>query len=143
MTFVKACRIVILSTAIGIVSTLAVAQDSPANRAAAADRYLKAVPMTKMIGDSIRALSRQVPAKNRARFAAEMKKVIRLSVLEDLTRKSMVKTFSTDELNALADFYGSKHGSSAMGKFGAYMGQVMPALQKEIQRGIREIQKAR
>jgi hypothetical protein len=44
----------------------------------------------------------------------------------------MVKIFTAQELNALADFYGSPVGKSAMGKFGIYMAEVMPALQQEL-----------
>lgn len=52
----------------------------------------------------------------------------------------MLKTFTTDELNALADFYASKDGASAMKKFGAYMGDIMPSLMQEIQRAAQELQ---
>ena len=51
----------------------------------------------------------------------------------------MIDTFTADELNALADFYGSKHGNSAMQKFGRYMGQVVPAVQAELQRCFQQI----
>jgi hypothetical protein len=44
----------------------------------------------------------------------------------------MVKHFSAEELKALADFYGSPVGKSAMSKFGAYMADVMPAIQAEM-----------
>ena len=52
----------------------------------------------------------------------------------------MVKHFTADELNAMADFYSSKHGASAMSKFGIYMADVMPILMQEIQRAVRELQ---
>ena len=45
---------------------------------------------------------------------------------------SMVKHFTTEELKALADFYGSPVGKSAMQKFGAYMADIMPAMEAEI-----------
>ena len=41
---------------------------------------------------------------------------------------------------ALADFYGSKAGKSAMEKFGLYMAEIMPPLQKELERAMRELQ---
>jgi hypothetical protein len=44
----------------------------------------------------------------------------------------MVKHFTTDELKAPADFYGSPVGKSAMQKFGAYMADLMPVMQAEI-----------
>jgi hypothetical protein len=45
---------------------------------------------------------------------------------------AMVKHFTTEELKALADFYGSPVGKSAMQKFGAYMADLMPTMQAEI-----------
>ena len=45
---------------------------------------------------------------------------------------AMVKNFTTEELKALADFYGSPVGKSAMQKFGAYMADIMPVMQAEI-----------
>ena len=68
-----------------------------------------------------------------------MKAIVRVDVLDRIARESMVKTFTTDELNALANFYGSQHGASAMEKFGVYMGQVMPAIQQEIQSAIQQM----
>jgi len=48
---------------------------------------------------------------------------------------------TADELNVLADFYGSKNGYSAMRKFGSYMAIVTPALEQEVERALRQIQK--
>jgi len=45
---------------------------------------------------------------------------------------AMVKHFTTEELKALADFYGSPIGKLAMQKFGACMADVMSALEAEL-----------
>jgi hypothetical protein len=45
---------------------------------------------------------------------------------------AMVKHFTSEELKALADFYGSPVGKSAMQKFGAYMSDLMPTIQAEM-----------
>ncbi|CAM8634679.1 Domain of unknown function DUF2059 [Comamonadaceae bacterium] len=139
MNQIKAIRAVVFAAIVGIASTPTFAQDSPANRATAADRYLKAVPIEKILDDSFRELSKQLPANNRAQFIEQMKMVVRADFIEKLSRESMIRTFTADELNALADFYGSKNGSSAMHKFGTYMSEVMPAIQQEVQRGLQEI----
>ena len=49
-----------------------------------------------------------------------------------MKKQIIVLGFTTDELKALADFYGSPVGKSAMQKFGAYMADVMPAMQAEM-----------
>lgn len=43
-----------------------------------------------------------------------------------------IAAFTTEELKALADFYGSPVGKSAMQKFGAYMADLMPTMEAEI-----------
>ena len=45
---------------------------------------------------------------------------------------AMVKHFTSEELKALADFYGSPVGKSAKQKFGAYMSDLMPTIQAEM-----------
>ena len=142
MNYIKACRIAAISAVLSLATVSAVAQDTTESREAAADRYLKAVPMAKMLDDTFNEISKQLPPEKRAQFIGDMKKAVRADFLEKLCRQSMIKTFTADELNALADFYGSKHGSSAMLKFGAYMGHVMPAIQAEVQRGVQELQKS-
>ncbi len=46
-------------------------------------------------------------------------------------KETMIKTFTADELAALADFYGSPVGISATKKMGAYMAEIMPVMQAE------------
>jgi hypothetical protein len=61
-----------------------------------------------------------------------MTKELDIVALTKAMTDAMVKHFTTDELKALADFYGSPVGKSAMQKFGAYMAEVMPAIQSEV-----------
>lgn len=142
MNFLRFCRIAITVISLGCLSASAFAQDTQETRAVAAERYLKIVPMSKMLDDSYKAIGQQIPEDKREEFIAELKKVVKVEFLEKLARESMIKTFTTDELNAMADFYGSQHGSSIMKKFGVYMAEFMPALQEEIKRSINELQKS-
>lgn len=129
----------ILAFVLCFAATATFAQDNASSRQAAADRYLKVVPMSKMLDDAYAEIAKQVPQDQRAQVVAQMKEIVRVDVLERITRDSMVNTFTTDELNALANFYGSPNGASAMKKFGIYMGQVIPAIQQEIQRAIQQL----
>ena len=119
----------------------AFAQDDPA-RQAAADRYLQAVPVAKMLEDTYAEIAKQVPPEHRDRFLAQMRAAVRVDHLTRISRDAMVKTFGADELNALADFYTSRHGASAMKKFGVYMAAVMPPLMQEVDRAVRQVQQA-
>lgn len=143
MNCMKGCRLAALSTILSLASVLAFAQDSSASREAAAKRYLQAVPMATVLDDMFSEIGKQVPAGQRTQFVADMKKIVRADFLEKVTRDAMVQTFTTDELNALADFYASPQGASAMRKMGVYMAQVMPAIQAEVQRGVQELQQER
>ena len=133
-TIKKTAFFAIAFIALAICASAVSAQDSLADRKAAAARYQSVMPMTKMLDDSYSELAKQLPQDKRADFIAKMKQTIRVDTLERIALDSMIKTFTADELNALADFYGSKLGRSAVQKFGIYMGQVMPAIQAEIQR---------
>ncbi len=137
-TIMKTAFFVSAAIALGVCASAVSAQDSSADRQAAAARYMSVVPMSKMLEDSFAELAKQLPEDKRAGFIAKMRQTVRADALERIALDSMVKTFTTDELNALADFYGSKPGRSAMQKFGIYMGQVMPAIQAEIQRAVQQ-----
>jgi len=114
--------------------------DSSEARLAAAKRYSALVPMTEMIDKSINELTQRIPPDKRDEFSQHMKKLIRAEFLEKLAIESMVKVFTTEELNALADFYGSKVGRAIMGKFEVFMAEIMPAMQQEIMRALQELQ---
>lgn len=117
----------------------ALAQDTEATRQAAMERYLRAMPMAKMMEDTYSEMAKQLPPEHREDFMRLMRKHVIIDRIEAIAKKSMLKTFTTNELNALADFYLSEYGASGMRKFGAYMSDVMPALMQEIQRASQEI----
>ena len=115
------------------------AANEDAARGAALERYLKAVPVSKMMDGTIVDMAAKLPPGERDHFMAAMRKAIDGPRVETITRDAMLKTFSADEMNALADFYTSPHGASAMRKFGAYLGHLMPPLLAEIKRAAQQI----
>ena len=112
------------------------ANDSKEARTQAAERYLAVVPISQLLDDTFRETSKSLPEAIREGFVAQMRIVVRADVLEAATRASLVRHFTVDELNAMAEFYSSPHGASAMRKFGAYMADVMPAVQEEMILGL-------
>lgn len=106
--------------------------DTYGNRMAAAERYLQVASMKDMIHDMIIETAKNVPEEYRSIYVQLMIKHINVPVLERAALASMTKNYTVEELDALANFYGSKVGQSAMGKFGAYMGDLMPTLQQEM-----------
>lgn len=106
----------------------------------AAKRYSKVVPMSKLVEDGIREMAQRIQPEKRDDFITNMKGVMRADILEKIALDSMVKIFTAEELNALADFYGSVLGKSIMNKFGKYMAEVMPVLQQEMIRSLQKLQ---
>jgi len=73
-----------------------------------------------------------IPADQRDQFKKLMTTEVDISELSKAMIDSMVKNFTTEELKALADFFASPVGKSAMKKFGAYMADITPVVQTEI-----------
>ncbi|MBR7746742.1 DUF2059 domain-containing protein [Undibacterium baiyunense] len=137
------CLIVALFFSCASFSSAAVAQDSPELRAKAADRYLKSVPMSAMLEDAYTSLAQQMPADQREKFLKDIRSIVRIEFLESISKEKMVKVFTADELNAIASFYESKEGASAMKKFGVYMGEIMPAIQKEMMQAMGKLREGK
>jgi hypothetical protein len=113
-------------------SAPAALEDTPENRAAQADRYFAAMPPENLVNDMVANMSSRMPEDRRGAFVELMTKHLDLAKVRSIMRDGMTKHFTADELSALADFYGSPLGKSATAKFGTYMTETMPAIQKEI-----------
>jgi len=112
--------------------------DTPANRKAAAERYLKAVPPGEMIEDTIQRLAVQLPENRREEFRHALAEVLNSQRLEKITMEAVVKHFTVREIRALEAFYSSPEGRSINKKFGAYLADVTPKIQEELRRALEE-----
>jgi hypothetical protein len=108
------------------------ATDTPETRRREAERYLQAVPPKALFEDMSDKMATNLPADQRQQFKQLMTKDLDIAALSKAMTDAMVKHFTTDEIKALADFYGSPVGKSAMQKFGAYMADLMPIIQAEM-----------
>ena len=108
------------------------AADTPETRRHEADRYLQATPPKAMFEDMADKMAVNLPAADRDKFKQLLTSQLDIVALTKAMTDAMVKHFTTDELKALADFYGSPVGKSAMQKFGAYMADIMPTMEAEI-----------
>ncbi len=113
-------------------SSVYCATDTPETRRREADRYLQAVPPKALFEDMADKMATNLPADQRQQFKQMMTKDLDIAALSKAMTDAMVKHFTSEELKALADFYGSPVGKSAMQKFGAYMADLMPIIQAEI-----------
>lgn len=108
------------------------AADTPETRRHEAERYLQATPPKALFEDMADKMAANLPPDQREQFKQLMTSQLDIAALTKAMIDSMVKHFSTEELKALADFYGSPVGKSAMQKFGAYMADIMPTMEAEI-----------
>jgi hypothetical protein len=108
-------------------------EDTPENREREASRYLKITPPEELLADMTDKLAATLPEEQRAGFIDMMTKHLDMAHVTGAMREGMVKTFSADELQALADFYSSPVAKSAIAKMGTYMAEVMPVLMTELQ----------
>jgi hypothetical protein len=122
--------------------TLASAQavDNPDSRRVQAERYMQATDLPKMLSDSTAAMTQNLPPDKAAELRALMSKYVRVDALREAMLTTMVKHFTTRELAALANFYGSPEGKSALQKFGPYMADIMPLMQAEMRRAAEQAQ---
>jgi len=132
-------RLLIVVAVLCLAINVASAQDTSDERAAAANRYLKVIRMSEMLDDSISEMSKQMPEEKRPAFIRQLKTGVNIDMLESITREVMIKHFTADELNALADFYGSNNGARIMKKFGPFMADVMSIMQTELMHGLQQI----
>jgi hypothetical protein len=107
-------------------------EDTKASREQEAVRYLNATPPNEMLENMADQMAKNLPPGQREDFKELMVKHLDIEALTKVIKESMVKNFTADELRALADFYGSSVGKSAMKKFGTYMADVMPSIQAEM-----------
>jgi hypothetical protein len=138
-------KIFFMAMALFLVTVNAFAiDDTIINRRNEAEKYLKVMPPNVMFDDMATKMARNLPSEYQNMFMDLMKKNLDIDAVAKLMKDSMVKYFTADELGALADFYGSPIGQSAIKKFGAYMSYTMPKIQEEIlkagERAIKELE---
>src|SRR5215475_11640340 len=114
--------------------------DSPEARVAAAKRYYEVSDFPRLIDATIRASAAARDPQHVDEVVQLMSRHLNVDALAHIMLNAMVKDFTAEELNALADFYGSSVGKSAMSKFPNYLSDAMPQLMAEIQRTVAEIQ---
>ena len=112
--------------------------DSTAARRAAAQRYVSSIPSESVFDEMVATLSQQVPSDRREEFVTLMRKFVPVDAMEAVTIETMSRHFTVDEIDAMTRFQGSPEGKAIMGKLGAYMGELMPQVQREVLRALEQ-----
>lgn len=125
-------RFILLLTFLFVASRSLAIEDTPENRLRQAQRYLETAPPKEMFADIAEHAAKNALPEHRNLIRAAFTKHLDIEAITKATIEAMVKHFTADELSALADFYGSPVGKSAMKKLGAYMADLMPTIQGEV-----------
>ena len=122
------------------VATAAAAQspDTTAARRAAAQRYVTTIPSESVFDEMVTTLSQQVPSNRREEFVTLMRKLVPVDAMQAVTIETMSRHFTVDEIDAMTRFQSSPEGKAIMGKLGAYMGELMPQVQREVLRALEQ-----
>ena len=132
-----------LVTIICLQSTaLIAADDTMDTRRREAERYLQALPPKEMFADMAEKMAVNVPPPEREKFKQTLTSQLNIPALSRAMHDALVKYFTADELKALADFYGSPVGKSAMKKFPSYMAELMPKIEREIMKAQAKVNQA-
>jgi hypothetical protein len=113
---------------------LIAATDTNETRRHEAERYLEAVPPKAMFEEMAEKMAVNFPPSEREKFKQTLTSQLNIPFLAKAMGDALVKHFTTEELKALADFYGSPVGKSAMHKFADYMTDLMPKIESEIRK---------
>ncbi len=114
--------------------------DDHQSRLSAALRYSEVFSMSEMLDETFENMAQRIPDGEREQFLSVMKTLVDIDKIEKATVETMAKHFTTDELNALANFYGSPVGKSIMEKFGPYMADINIIIMKDISVAVKKYQ---
>jgi hypothetical protein len=108
-------------------------EDNKANREQEADRYLAVMPVREVVADMAEQMGKNLPVDKRQRFRGLFTKYVDVAAMEKVMKAALVKHLTADELKALADFYSTPVGKSAMKKMtGPYTADTLPTVRSEV-----------
>jgi len=117
--------------------------DDMAERLKAAEAYEKITPVEDMVNQMYVEMKRN-PQLNLTDSDLEiMRSVYDIPEMRKMVIEKMAKHFTLGELNALAAFYSSPEGKSAMAKMPAYMNDFMPYVQQKMGEAIQKVMERR
>ncbi|TXH71621.1 MAG: DUF2059 domain-containing protein [Thiothrix sp.] len=115
------------------ITTLAFAlEDNVDNRQMQAKRYLEANPpkeIAQALADQTVSI---LPEAERKPYIEMLTKHLDLTTINQSMHAALVKYFTADELEVLANFYSNPEAKTALAKMDKYMTDILPVLQSEM-----------
>lgn len=108
------------------------------NRIAAAKHYVKEISIQNIFQSVVYEMAMEIPEKKREEFMKFMDKAFQIQELENVVVTTMVKHFSLNEIEALSDAENTLEDLSMRKKFNTYIADVMPLIEQEIIRALKE-----
>jgi len=143
MKTVKTLKLILSSLLlIGVATHVFGAADTPETRRHEAERYLQATTLKAMFEDAADKMAPNLPADQRKQFKRAMTTYLDFAALTRAMTDVMVKHFTTEEIKALADFYCSPVGKSAIRKFGVLMADLDPVMEAEVEKAQAKLNKS-
>ena len=96
-------------------------------------------PIRPKIEAVLENVAQQVAPQNRLKLKAALRKAIKFPALEQASIDSMVNIFTTEELKAMVDFYGSKEGRSVSFKTEDYEKSLRPILTEMMDKALLDV----
>ncbi len=104
-------------------------EDTIDNRKLEAERYLNVSPPKDILIEAVAKIAPQLPPDQQITFQDTLLTNLDLNQVVSIVRESLITHFTADELSALADFYTTPSGKSAMAKFGLFIADTGPQIQ--------------
>lgn len=117
------------------------AQDSIHTRTVAAERYAGTFDFKSMWNGMALEMAKTRPVESRQKFIQLMMRAIDPDRVTQILVNVMVQGFNTEELNALADFYGTPVGQSILRKAPRTMAAIQPLMEREFRRAAADIRR--
>ena len=119
-----------LLLSLGLFQTVSGQSSTPETRRHEAERYVQAMNPREFLHDFFEKATANLPPAQREEQRAKLAR-IDVDAVAKVMVDVMAKCLTTDELKALADFYGSPVGRSAMGKVNSCMIELVPTIGAE------------
>jgi hypothetical protein len=98
-----------------------------------AKKILKINPVQKDLDQEISALAAQVPANRRVLFKSIIDRSIKIDRLNTAAQLALVEVFTTQELEAMFDYYSSVEGQAIQDKMPAFEEKLAPVIRSMVE----------
>ncbi|WP_435642116.1 hypothetical protein [Micavibrio aeruginosavorus] len=127
-------RFIVLFVALTMLSMSAMAQDAVSNDADMVKRRELALEMHKIrpareqVSEAVQQVARNLPPADQERFIAMVDKAFDYAALEKMSVDTMVNLFTTAELQAMVDYFGSPEAKAVAKKLPIYQEKLQPEI---------------